>query len=378
MNLFGTEDDVERGLSLATRVDPKHRPVFDQLPDHDRAALALYFLPHDSKKDLLEVSRPRVVKWYCPFADQAKFPSGHRYCINVYAGCEHQCEYCYAAGYVAREAHCKSRFRTDLIKDLDALDIYDVPAAPVHLSNSTDALQPLEQECRDCLFVLERLAERRHRFTTVTLLTKNPAMLLDERYVDVLHRLHALASDHPRNEWFKEHGYPPLRIEVSLAFWRDDHRQLFDPAAPSVASRMEAIRSLRKENLSVHLRIDPLFPRDPLPGGKRLKDFGLPDAQPLSDLESLVRFCGEVNAGQIIYSVAKITQPRDGRLSPVMGRMKQVYEHLSPKGSLVFRGGSWRLSESTATELVAAPFVALCHGQAIAAQACKANLISTP
>jgi hypothetical protein len=33
------------------------------------------------------------------------------------------------------------------------------------------------------------LAKRRHRFTTVTLLTKNPAVLMDQRYVDVLHTL---------------------------------------------------------------------------------------------------------------------------------------------------------------------------------------------
>ena len=110
MNLFGAEFAVEQGLSLARRVGPKYRPVFESLPERERAALALYFLPHGSKKDLLEVTRPRVLKWYCPFADQRTFPSGHRYCINVYTGCEHQCEYCYAAGYVAGEARCKSTF----------------------------------------------------------------------------------------------------------------------------------------------------------------------------------------------------------------------------------------------------------------------------
>jgi len=80
---------LAKGLSLAERVHPKYRPVFEMLSEADRAAVALYFLPHGSKKDLLDVSRPRVVKWYCPFADQREFPSGHRYCINVYAGCEH-------------------------------------------------------------------------------------------------------------------------------------------------------------------------------------------------------------------------------------------------------------------------------------------------
>ena len=122
------ERDVDKGLSLAQRVHPKYRPVFDKLPDRDRAALALYFLPHGSKKDILEVTRPHVLKWYCPFADQRQFPSGHRYSINVYTGCEHRCEYCYAGGYVAGQPHCKDGFRRDFEKDLDDLDEYDVPA----------------------------------------------------------------------------------------------------------------------------------------------------------------------------------------------------------------------------------------------------------
>jgi DNA repair photolyase len=184
-----TNQQQDKGLSLAERVHSKYRPVFEKLSEADRAAVSLYFLPHGSKKDVLEVTRPRVVKWYCPFADQRESPSGHRYSINVYAGCEHRCEYCYAAGYVGGDARCKNRFREDLVKDLDALDDYGVPPAPVHLSNSTDALQRLEVEHRHCLFALEKLDERRHRFTTVTLLTKNPAMLLDERYIDVLRRL---------------------------------------------------------------------------------------------------------------------------------------------------------------------------------------------
>jgi len=87
MGLFELEVDVQRGLSLASRVHAKYRPVFEKLGDRAQAALAYYFLPHQSKKDVLEVTRPRVIKWYCPFADQRSFPSGHRYCINVYTGC---------------------------------------------------------------------------------------------------------------------------------------------------------------------------------------------------------------------------------------------------------------------------------------------------
>ncbi|HLA83576.1 MAG TPA: hypothetical protein VJL29_02185 [Thermoguttaceae bacterium] len=85
---------------------------------------------------MLEVTRPKVIKWYCPFADQRKFPSGHRYSINVYTGCQHKCGYCYVTGYSARQPDCKNRFRQDLCKNLEMLEAFDVPPAPVHLSNS--------------------------------------------------------------------------------------------------------------------------------------------------------------------------------------------------------------------------------------------------
>ena len=90
MSIREMKYDIEQGLSLAHRVDPKYQPVFEDLGDCDRAALALYLLAHQSKKEILEVTRPHI-KWYCPFADQRLFPSGHRYCINVYTGCEHHC-----------------------------------------------------------------------------------------------------------------------------------------------------------------------------------------------------------------------------------------------------------------------------------------------
>ena len=378
MNLFGSCVDVEQGLLLAARVHRKYRPVFENLPDRDLAALAFYFLPHRSKKDVLEVTRPRVVKWYCPFADQRTFPSGHRYCINVYTGCEHGCQYCYAAGYVGSQAACKNTFRADLTKDLDTLDEYDVPPAPVHISNSTDPLQPLEQEHRHTLHALRQLARRRHRFTTITLLTKNPAALMDETYVSELHRLNELPSDHPRAALFEENGYPPLRVECSLAFHDDESRRLFDPSAPSVKSRMEAIRFLRKEGIPVFIRIDPLFPRNPLPDGKTMDDFGLRDIQPIADLENLTRFAREVDVTHLVYSIAKITRPRLGPLSPVMEKMKQVYEHLSSGQSLVFRGGSWRLPHDIAGRLVSKPFIEICRRHGVEVKMCKTNLISTP
>ena len=169
-----------------------------------------------------------------------------------------------------------------------------------------------------------------------------------------------------------------MRVECSLAFFNDEHRRLLDPAAPSVESRTEALRFLRKEGLPVFPRIDPLFPRDPLGGGKTMADFGLPDVQSMRDLEGLVSFSRELAAGHVIYSVAKITRRKQGGLPPVMERMKRVYQHLSAGRPLVFHGGSWRLPESVAAARVLRPFLELCRRYSIPAKPCKTNLITTP
>ena len=185
--------------------------------------------------------------------------------------------------------------------------------------------------------------------------------MMDDRYVQALHRLNTLPADHPRRGWFEEKGFSPLRLEISLAFFNDESRQLLDLAAPSVESRVEAIRLLRQQGRPVFLRIDPLFPRDPLGGDKIMADFGLPDVQSMSDLEGLVSFGRDVGVQGIIYSVAKITRPQKGGLTPVMQQMKRVYQHLSAEKSLVFHGGSWRHPENVATQLVVGPFLELCN-----------------
>lgn len=380
--LFPEFDPVADGLVSGSKPSPriheKYAPAFEHYSETQRAAAVLYFFPHASAREFPEPTRPRVVKWYCPFADQRLFPSGHRYSINVYVGCEHGCVYCYANGYLAAsEPQAKNGFRRLLLKDLDDLERFDVPVAPAHLSNSTDALQAVESERGDTLFALRQLVERRHRFSSITLLTKNPAKLLENDYLETLRRLNALKRSHPLYDFFREHGAPPLRLECSLAFYRDEARRCFDPCAPPVRNRMEAIRKLRENGIAVAVRIDPLFPRDPLPGGPRLAEFGLSDFQSFSDLEGLVGFCRDAGVWRIIYSVAKITKPREGALPETMRRLKRVYEHLAGTNRLEFRGGSWRLPEKVAAAHVVEALRTLCRSHAMPLFACRQNLLET-
>ncbi len=376
MQLFG--NDIEGGLELYKKLNPKYVPAFEKFSPENKAALALYFLPHTSKKDVLGVTRPRMVKWYCPFANQKDFPSGHRYCINVYTGCSHNCRYCYAQGYEPDEAKCKDSYKKKLQKDLSEIEDFNIPAAPLHLSNSTDPLQPLELKQRLTHYTLEQIARYRKYFTTVTILTKNPTILTEPTYLEALSSIMKLPKNHSCNEMFNSTSLPPLRIEVSVAFQDESNASFYDPGAPSINSRLSAIETLRKNGIPVVLRIDPLLPRNPLPYGKSLEDFQLPDAQSLNALESLVNFAKEQQLLHIVYSVAKVVMPRYKPMLESMGKLKQVYEHIANGEKLVFRGGSWRLSDNLAKIHIVKPFVEICNDYGMNACFCKQNLIETP
>lgn len=370
------------GKSLLARLDSKYTLAFERLSDDEQVCAALYFLPHTSKKDTLSVTRPRVIKWYCPFADQAVFPSGVRYSINVYTGCEHGCNYCYVQGYSATNtfdsiAKCKENFRHLLVKDIADIEKYDVSCTPVHLSNSTDAFGTIENEFQNSLFVLEKLLEFRHRFSTITILTKNPSCLLQPKYFDLLLALGNIAKSHPRSEYFQSSNVSPLSLEISLAFWNDKSREILEPGAPAVSERLEAVSKLQKAGVPVALRIDPLFPRDPFPNGQSMRNFGLMNFQSLDDLDNLVSFCKENKIKKIVYSPLKITRPRVGELPETMQRIKNVYEFLTGSQPLEFRGGSWRLSHNIVTFAIVTPFLQLCGNAGIEAKCCKENLLAT-
>ncbi|MBM4026030.1 MAG: hypothetical protein FJ280_11585 [Planctomycetes bacterium] len=310
----------DHALLVLERVDEKCKPVWEGCSSEDQMALSQYFLPHNSPKPVLAPTRPRIVKWYCPFASQREFPTGHRYCINVYTGCDHRCVYCYAAGYEPTKPGVKKDFQTLLRKDMEDLRRYNVPPAPVHLSNSTDPFQPLEREYPHTKYALEQILAHRHRFTTVVLLTKNPLLAAQPDYLDLLKQLVRWPADHLRYGKFARQGWPGLVVEVSPAFWREEAARVYDPGAATVAQRIEGIGILHHAGIPLVLRIDPLLPRSPIQDKPpaTLADFGLPEAQTIDDLEHLVVLAGEVKARHVVYSPAKIVLPRGRDLPKIL------------------------------------------------------------
>lgn len=363
-------------LALVERVDPRYRPVWDRLEsDASRAALAAYFLPRRSARPRLAPTRPRVVKWYCPFASQRVFPSGHRYCINVYTGCAHRCRYCYAASYEPPEASDKRDYRRALERDLADLEAFDVPPAPVHLSNSTDLFQPLEARAGHARHTLERLLAHRRRFTTVTLVTKDPGRAVEVGAVPLLQEL--LRGPLPVGG---SAAHPGCQVEVSLAFWRAEAAAAYDPGAPSPAERCEGVLALRQAGIPVVLRVDPLFPRSPLPmaGAPSTADLGVPEAQTLDDLEALADFAVRAGVRHVVYSATRIVLPRSGGLDPLMQGWRRVYAALCAPGKPVWRSLSWRLPDAVADAHVFQPFQDICQARGLTTKHCCRNLLETP
>jgi DNA repair photolyase len=367
-------------LSLVERIDPQYSPVWEGRSPEERAALAMYFLPHRSGKPLLAPSRPRVIKWYCPFACQSSFPSGHRYCINVFTGCAHNCLYCYALGYAPDVPSCKKDFQKMILRDIEDLERFNVPPAPVHLSNSTDPFQPLEAGNGHTKYTLTQVLAHRSRFTSVTILTKNPLMPVRLGYIDLFEKLVELPPDHPRASDFRQRGFPGFCVEVSLAFWREEARAEYDPGAPTVEERKEGLRALRRAGIPLVLRIDPLFPRSPLGANptRSYASFGLVEPQTAEDIVNLVGFAKELGVRHVVYSPAKIVQPRGKKLSSAMQAMRRVYDCVAAPDSPVFHGGAWRLPDAAARTHVTQPFLETCGRLGVAAKYCKHNLIETP
>jgi DNA repair photolyase len=255
------------------------------------------------------------------------------------------------------DARPKAGFRRLLLKDLADLDAFDVPPAPVHLSNSTDAFQDRQERLhRDTLFTLRQLRRYRHRFTTITLLTKNPGLLASEEYLDVLGKLHRPGA--------------PLVVEVSLAFWRDSVARVFDPGGPGVHQRASALARLCGAGVTVVIRVSPTYPIgiDP-PGGAC--------PQTPEDMDAIAALAARVGAWRIVYTPAKIVRPRNGPLHPVMQEMLTLYRRLAGERGVEFRAGAWRLPPPAAERYAVRPLRRICRRRGVELVFCKNHLLAT-
>jgi DNA repair photolyase len=307
-------------------------------------------------------SRGHIINLYDPFARRTDFAAGRRWCVNVYTGCAFSCTYCYIISYIpyAFAPRIKKDFQRLLQKDLDELRKLALHPAPVHISNSTDPLQPLEAVHGHTLFLLQKLQEYREHFTTITLLTKNPLLLCRPRYLQVIEKL------------------TDLHVQVTCPFFTDKHRRFFEPHAPRIENRLQGIAGLRDRGIDVAVRMDPVFPRDPLPlpffRKSRLIDYGIEWSQTQEDIEKIISFAARAGCSKIIVSPLKLVTGRFGP-SPLLPLYRELFTAAN-NGRIIKKGASFRLPWELFQYWIKAPS-ATAQELGLELVFCKKNLLTT-
>jgi DNA repair photolyase len=168
---------------------------------------------------------------------------GIDYALNPYVGCAHGCRYCYA-DFMRRYTGHREPWGTFADVRVNAparlaSEVVRLRPGVVSLSTVTDPYQPLEQHYRLSRACLEVLA---HTLFSVSILTKSPLVTRD---IDLLREL--------------------PECEVGLTITTDDERmrRLFEPHAPPIAERLEALAVLKAGGVRTYAFVGPALPMNP-------------------------------------------------------------------------------------------------------------------
>jgi DNA repair photolyase len=162
------------------------------------------------------------------------------YVINPYTGCQHSCTYCYARFMKRFSGHTEpwGEFVDVKINAVDLLkrEILRKKPGRVWVSGVCDPYQPLErryQLTRGCLSILVQYQ------WAFSIQTRSPLVVRD---IDILKQ----AQD--------------AEVGMSITTADEGMRRLFEPKAPTIASRIKALAELHRQGIRTSAMIAPLLP----------------------------------------------------------------------------------------------------------------------
>jgi DNA repair photolyase len=162
------------------------------------------------------------------------------YVINPYTGCQHGCSYCYARFMKRVTGHREPWGEFVDVKtnapDLLRKEIKKKKRARVWVSGVCDPYQPLEAHYKLTRQCLELLAQNTW---PVIIQTRSPLVLRD---MDIIKD----AED--------------FEVGLSVTTADDGIRRLFEPHAPPISDRIEALDELHKAGIRTYAMIAPVLP----------------------------------------------------------------------------------------------------------------------
>ncbi len=162
------------------------------------------------------------------------------YALNPYVGCQHNCAYCYAR-FMKRFTGHRERWGEFVDVKVNAPELLDYEvkrkkAGRVWISGVCDPYQPLEKSYMLTKRCLDILAENGWPFTVQT---KSPLVLRD---IEILKR----SND-------AEVGFTITTADEKI-------RKIFEPGAPSVGKRIDALSALHLAGITTFAMIAPILP----------------------------------------------------------------------------------------------------------------------
>lgn len=167
---------------------------------------------------------------------------GFDWTCNPYVGCSFGCVYCYAM-FLPQNRRPKEEWGEWLQAKVNAIELAQKHARKlagqaVYVSSVTDPYLPLERRLGLTRGILEALVEHQPR---LLIQTRGPLVIRD---LDILARFKA------------------VRINMSIPTDSEEVRQAFEPKAPPLERRWEAIRETRAAGLPVGICVTPMLPLD--------------------------------------------------------------------------------------------------------------------
>ncbi len=167
---------------------------------------------------------------------------GVTYCVNPYVGCAHACKYCYATFMMRFTGHTE-KWGSFVDVKMNASELLNkqlkrAQRGTVMLSSVTDPYQPAEAKYKLTRKCLEALAL--HQFP-VSILTKSPLILRD---MDLITEIN------------------DIEIGLTITTDNDRVREIFEPNAPPISARIDALKQLHNEGIRTYVFIGPLLPMD--------------------------------------------------------------------------------------------------------------------
>jgi len=163
------------------------------------------------------------------------------YVLNPYTGCQHGCSYCYAR-FMKRVTGHKEPWGEFVDVKINAADLLRAEIKKkkkrgrVWVSGVCDPYQPLEAKYRLTRQCLEILAQNHW---PVIIQTRSPLVLRDR---DIIKD----ARD--------------FEVGFSVTTADDEIRKLFEPGAPPISDRIQALDELHKAGIRTYAMIAPVLP----------------------------------------------------------------------------------------------------------------------